>query len=378
MNEVTGLVRLTFDVIKSLEMMGHQTTLITTNGVAIESFHYELKEYIAAYPRDLRKDPLIKKSIIIPASIFYKMLLQSMLKKHNYDLVFLTDGFYFSRTFQGVNKVMYVYFPYSLSVRSRRPLSSYEKGIDGEGNVKHLPRKMLARLEKILIYDKSVKAVACYSNFVRNVALRYLGIDAHIIPPPLDTNYFVPLDKENEIDRSKKVILLVTRFHPYKEHELAIYAFKRYMNRNDVELIIAGNISDKNYFEYLGRLAEGRVKLIPNPTDEELKRLYQTASVFWYVHAEHCATTPLESMACGTPAVMLDKPGLNEVIIKGYNGFLAKSLRELAEYTDILLDDEKTLKKIGRNGRELMEKRYSYQAFNNKLKELINKILSSS
>ena len=169
------------------------------------------------------------------------------------------------------------------------------------------------------------------------------------------------------------------RFHPDKEHELVVKTFKRYILRKDVELAIAGYVSDHKYFEYIKSLSsdDPRIKLVPNPSDQELLKLYQEATLFWYVHEEHCATTPLEAMACATPVIMLNKPGLNEVVRQGNNGYLVNDLEELGKLTERLLDSPEELIRMGMNARKMMVELYSYQAFENRLRNIIEAILKA-
>ena len=45
--------------------------------------------------------------------------------------------------------------------------------------------------------------------------------------PPLDTNFFThPADLYHKFEKDVKLILCVTRFHPDKERELVVKAFK--------------------------------------------------------------------------------------------------------------------------------------------------------
>lgn len=77
----------------------------------------------------------------------------------------------------------------------------------------------------------------------------------------------------------------------------------------------------------------------------------------------------LESLSCGTPVIASNIPGNNEIIIDSVNGFLfpVGNSNILAEKLELLLNDSILLKKLSKNGRIQVEKRFSFEAFLNKI-----------
>jgi len=370
LNALTGVVRLTFDVAQVLKSISKHVEVITFGTIDKEVLTKYSNVNVPIYVPDesnLKRFSLIKKIAFINK-------LRRKLKDLPFDVLFFTDGYYLVRGFRNILKILYAYFPYSLSYNK-----SFRKEVEDAPLIKKLKRYMAKELEKLLIYkDEYVKGVIVYSNFVKQVFKRYLGIVPYVLMPPLNTDFFVPPPNlDRKFNSNTKIILCVTRFHPNKEHELVIEAFKRYIKRRDTWLIIAGYVSDMYYFEFIKRLAskDYRIVLIPNPSDQELLKLYQGAIVFWYVHEEHCATTPLEAMACATPVIMLNKPGLNEVVQPGINGYLANNLKELGKVTEQLLNDVETLFKLGISARNIVVKAYGYATFKANLEKILEKIL---
>jgi len=58
----------------------------------------------------------------------------------------------------------------------------------------------------------------------------------------------------------------------------------------------------------------------------------------------------LEAMACGTPVIARDIPGVNEIVKNNYNGFLFKKDSELKELIEKILEDEDLREKFVKNG----------------------------
>ena len=58
----------------------------------------------------------------------------------------------------------------------------------------------------------------------------------------------------------------------------------------------------------------------------------------------------LEAMACGTPVIARDIPGVNEIVKNDYNGFLFKKDSELKGLIEKILENENLRKKFVKNG----------------------------
>lgn len=77
----------------------------------------------------------------------------------------------------------------------------------------------------------------------------------------------------------------------------------------------------------------------------------------------------LEAMACSRPVVASNLPGVRSVFKNGEQGFLVKpgSITDLAEKILRVLRNKNLAEKMGRAGRELVEKKYSWAAAGKKL-----------
>ena len=74
-----------------------------------------------------------------------------------------------------------------------------------------------------------------------------------------------------------------------------------------------------------------------------------------------CGYKLIQYMACGKP-VIASPVGANIAIVEhGVNGFLTKSADEWLEALTVLRDDPDLSKKMGKEGRKIVEKRYCLQ-----------------
>lgn len=94
-----------------------------------------------------------------------------------------------------------------------------------------------------------------------------------------------------------------------------------------MNLVMAGEVTDVNFFEkHIRPHIDGvKVQLAQHESREHIIQLYQHAKVTvvptkW---TEPFGLVPVESMACGTPAVSYDRGGVAETIAEG-TGFLVK------------------------------------------------------
>jgi glycosyltransferase involved in cell wall biosynthesis len=107
------------------------------------------------------------------------------------------------------------------------------------------------------------------------------------------------------------------------------------------------------YFQELSKLAgPSGSQLMSNVSRQELKSLYERASVFWHaagygedentqpVFAEHFGISTVEAMAAGCVPVAIRKGGQVEIVEHGVSGFLWETLDELESYTLSLLNDD--------------------------------------
>jgi glycosyltransferase involved in cell wall biosynthesis len=90
-----------------------------------------------------------------------------------------------------------------------------------------------------------------------------------------------------------------------------------------------------------------------------------------------CAYKLIQYMACGIP-VLATPVGMNKKIIKnGVNGFLAKTEEEWISALNTLYKNPELQKKMGKNGRQMIDEFYNLEYQSNKYIEIIKLITKS-
>ena len=114
---------------------------------------------------------------------------------------------------------------------------------------------------------------------------------------------------------------------------------------------------------------------------EEVAKLYQIAEFTIYPSfaPEPFGLTMLESLICGKPIIVTDAGGMPEVIKDRENGFVIKikDSQALAERGVQLFRDKKLRKKLGENGKKMVQERFSLAKMTDHVIAVYNKICKS-
>jgi asparagine synthase (glutamine-hydrolysing) len=165
------------------------------------------------------------------------------------------------------------------------------------------------------------------------------------------------------LDRDKKYIACVARFHPVKDHAMLLRAFARLaMQRSDCELLLAGDGPLRLDLERQVRESgvQNRVQFLGVRRD--VPDLLRAANVFTLTSVSEAASlTVMEAMACARPCVVTNVGGNPELIRDGKEGFLVPRGDDAAcaEALAKVLDNPDLARSLGASGRRRAEERFS-------------------
>lgn len=186
------------------------------------------------------------------------------------------------------------------------------------------------------------------------------------IPFGVDTENFRPSDEP----KSLTIVFVggLDKPHYFKGVPQLISAFRKVATAvPESQLLLIGKGGLENKYQAL--ITEGdlrnRVRILNSVSDEELAGYYRRASVLTLPsvnRGEAFGIVLLEAMACGTPVVASNLPGVRNVFHNGLHGYLVKAgdVEGLAEKLIFLLKHPDIVASMGKEARAWTEKEYSW------------------
>lgn len=195
----------------------------------------------------------------------------------------------------------------------------------------------------------------------------------------VDTKIFTKLEGREQLPT--KQILFVGGLdvaHYFKGVENLILAFKKISTNPDYRLWIVGQGNLEGYYQQVAKdlgLTD-QVRFINNAdTTEKLVQLYNQASVLVLPSincGEAFGLVLLEAMACGTPVIASNLPGVRSVFHNGKQGLLVQpgNVNDLAEKILMIIDHPERSKEYSQATRNWVQSKYTWE----KVAERLNAI----
>ena len=185
-----------------------------------------------------------------------------------------------------------------------------------------LPRKMILWASRIAAYNLAV----CNALKERMIALGVSAETAQVVRNGVDLELFKPLGKREELRKKWPahhcLLVSVGNLIESKGHHLIIEAM---LQLPDYELFIVGS---GEWHAKLDALAQSigvqdRVRFLGEMQQNQLVELYNCADVLILASSrEGWANVLLEAMACGTPVIVTNVGGANEIVLSPEAGIL--------------------------------------------------------
>ncbi len=195
------------------------------------------------------------------------------------------------------------------------------------------------------------------------------------IPNAINLNEF---NSKKDVIRDDKSVLFIGRVEKYKGLHYLINSIKLVRATiPSIKLIIIG---DGSYLKKCKKLSE-KLKLQDNvifrgKLDHALLNLeYKKSSIFVlpsYTSSETFGIVLLESLACKTPVITTDIVGIASDIKKNNCGIVIKTKdsQALSDAIIKILNNPKLARKMGENGRKLVEKKYTWEKISKNVEKL--------
>jgi GT2 family glycosyltransferase/glycosyltransferase involved in cell wall biosynthesis len=195
--------------------------------------------------------------------------------------------------------------------------------------------------------------------------LRELDLDAELIAPGIDLETFRP---RPDVRRREDMVLALGRTNPLKNLPLTLAAW-RSLREPRPELCLFGIEPE---------LAQGGVRYVESPSDEQVNELFCQATVFVQtsVH-EGFALPPLEAMATGAAVVCTDAHGNRDFCIDGVNCLMPESdTAAVGAALARLLGDGELRERLGQAGIETAQE-YAWEKRIDALEEFFLRVAAA-
>lgn len=177
------------------------------------------------------------------------------------------------------------------------------------------PRRVLRAWDRRI--GKRHRFVAANSEATRRRIDQFWGVDARVINPPVDTEFFTPGEASTSLPFDRYLIG-ASRWVAYKRLDLVIQTAEL----AGLPVVIAGSGPEEQRLRQLAAEVSVPVHFEVQPDRYRLRDLYRGASALVFPVHEDFGIVPVEAMACGTPVVGPAVGGLLETVDDGVSGIL--------------------------------------------------------
>lgn len=247
---------------------------------------------------------------------------------------------------------------------------SYNHHIDDPELFPKLHERLYVKLYFFLIKTILMNAdtIISVSEFSQKQLKEKYCLDSEIVYNGIDCDRFhkgingLEIRKRYNLN-DDPIILYVGRIVPYKGVHLLINAFKLVKQEvPNAKLVIIGEHRIDRYSNELKEMSDDTIIFIGYISDEELNCFYGASTVYATASLLEGFDLPLvEAQACGKPVVAFDIGSHREIVNQNNTGLLVppRDLGALADAIIKLLRCEDLTRKMGENGRKLVEENFT-------------------
>jgi glycosyltransferase involved in cell wall biosynthesis len=239
-------------------------------------------------------------------------------------------------------------------------------------------RKVLNEADVILTASRATFKES--SRIVRQTGKVYLvpnGVNIRRFNPSLDGSY---IKKKLGINDHVKVVFTLRAHEPQYGIEYLLRAAPL-LKKNDIIFVIGGDGSLRPYHEQLAVDLGIREKVI------FVGKIPRNDVPYYYAMSDIVVVPSLqeafglvvsEALACGKPVIGTKVGGIPDQIIDGYNGCLVKPKdpKAIAEKILWLLEHPGEARRMGVNGRKMVEEKFNLEKRIDKIIEIYEKVIS--
>jgi len=252
----------------------------------------------------------------------------------------------------------------------RKPLIlTYHNDIVADGFANYIAKFYnLTSLKFVL--SKAAKIIITQPNYMASSPyLRKYKNKVEVIPNGVNVNRFSPMNVEKS-DNTLFFLSVLDKFHKYKGLDKLLQALVIVKKEiKDVKLIVGGTGELLKYYKQktISLGLKQNVFFTGFISDEKIVEYYNKCDAFVLpsisAKQEGFGIVLLEAMACEKPIITTGIVGVANEAIDNNAGIVVptKDTKMLANAIIKVLEDDNTAKMMGKNGRKLVENKYSWE-----------------
>jgi glycosyltransferase involved in cell wall biosynthesis len=195
---------------------------------------------------------------------------------------------------------------------------------------------------------------------------RYLNRDSEVLYPGIETHKFSCKAYEN-------FFFYPSRIDTTKQFEYAIEAFRIFSKkRKGWKFVIVGSLAGffRDYLKRLEAMCDDSIIIETDVSEERILDLYSRCyAMLFSAVDEDLGLVPLEALASSKPVIARNEGGPRETVSDGVDGFLVNSPSEMAEKMEWLAQNPDVCEKMGRAGKEKVNKYFTWDYFLKRFEE---------
>jgi glycosyltransferase involved in cell wall biosynthesis len=371
-----GLVKSVHELCRTLVRKGHEVTVITTDCDLEGRLGVPKDRFVTVDGIEVKYAPiLLRRGFVSPAQV--RCVRREV---GRFDLVHI-QGIYYWGTVAAARLAVSSGRPYVISPRGML----LRNAIAMKGSFrKHLFIELMVR--RVL---KNAAAIH-YTAEGERLHSQDLGFRSRtvVVPNGIEPAEYLPPRGENPLLArfphlaGKRIVLYLGRLDPKKGLRLLVDAHARLVaSGRRVHLLIAGPDSRKYAEVIRARVAEcglkGHVDFAGLLTgDEKLCALHMADVFVLPSYSENFGMAVLEALCCGKPVVVTEEVDLAPYILKYQAGMVTACEAEgIADAIAHLLDHPEKSSSMGRNGRQLVEERFTWDTVADEMLDVYRAVL---
>ena len=175
-------------------------------------------------------------------------------------------------------------------------------------------------------FARRCKAIVAVSEKVAIQVWDSYKLKAELLYPGIDYNFFGN-GKKIPGCKNKFVVLTAGRLKKEKSFDLAIRAFAKASEKiKNAVFVVAGTGPDLVRLKAMTHELGAKVEFVGYRTPTQLRDWYKTADLFVLpsYKTEGCNLSPLEALCAGTPSLVVEGSGVDEIVKKNRLGFVTQ------------------------------------------------------